>query len=668
MSSNDSMLEVYLYENIQLLEKFESLLLQCDKEESFSPENVAEIFRLLHTIKGSSAMMNFDNIANLSHAMEDLFGYLREHDTRKEDYRKISDLSFETLDTIKAEIAKIQDSGMPDGDLSGIAGRIEDFLAMLTGRKAQPQPADDTPQYEFSGSACEGAKCYGAKIVFEKGCKMENIRAFGIVKSLENLCSNIITDPADLFAEHSDDKIAEEGFWLYIISAESGEVLSSKIREAFFIENMEFSEIDEKKSKKIFGTCEKADSSAQADKTLETQSALKQSYMSVNLSKLDQLMDLVGEIVITEATVTKNPEVTQLRLESFEKAARQLRKLTDELQDIVMSIRMVPVSATFHKMERIIRDMAGKFEKKAKLTIIGEDTELDKNVLDNLSDPLMHIVRNSMDHGLEPSAERKRLGKNPVGEIKLEARNTGGDVLILISDDGRGLNKETLIKKGVEKGLIKKPESEVSDKEAYSLIFAPGFSTKEKVTEFSGRGVGMDVVLKNIEKLGGSVSVSSEPGAGTTVKIRIPLTLAIIDGMQVSVGDASFIVPLLTIRESFKPRKNDVFSDPSGNEMIFIRENCYPVVRLYNVFGIETSVTNPEDGILVTVETQSQTYCLMVDDLVGEHQTVVKPMPVYISKTLGDIKSIAGCTILGDGSISLILDINGLFFQKRNEI
>jgi two-component system chemotaxis sensor kinase CheA len=312
--------------------------------------------------------------------------------------------------------------------------------------------------------------------------------------------------------------------------------------------------------------------------------------------------------------------------------------------------------------------MAGKFEKKAKLTIIGEDTELDKNVLDNLSDPLMHIVRNAMDHGLEPAAERKRLGKNPIGEIELEARNTGGDVLILISDDGRGLNKETLIKKGIEKGLIKKPESEVTDKEAYSLIFAPGFSTKEKVTEFSGRGVGMDVVLKNIEKLGGSVSVSSEPGAGTTVKIRIPLTLAIIDGMQVSVGEASFIVPLLTIRESFKPGKKDVFSDPSGNEMIFIRENCYPVVRLYKVFGIETSVTNPEDGILVTVETQSQTYCLLVDDLVGEHQTVVKPMPVYISKTLGDIKSIAGCTILGDGNISLILDINGLFFQKRYEL
>lgn len=667
MSSNDSMLDIYLYENTQLLESLESQLLLCEKTESFSADSVAEIFRALHTIKGSSAMMNFDSIANLSHALEDLFGYLREHETRKEDHGKISELSFETLDMIKTEIAKIQSSGLPDGDVSGIINRIEEFLAMLTGRKAQPQPAEEALEYEFSGSG-EGGNCYRAKVVFEQGCKMENIRAFGIVKSLENLCSNLATEPFDLFAEHIEDKIAAEGFVLYIMSGEPADVISAKIREAFFIDNMEFSAVDAAVCDKVFGAAKKNERSDQPEKAAETLGALKQSYMSVNLNKLDQLMDLVGEIVITEATVTKNPEVKKLRLESFDKAARQLRKLTDELQDIVMSIRMVPVSATFHKMERIMRDMAVKFDKKARLTIIGEDTELDKNVLDNLSDPLMHIVRNSMDHGLEPSSERKRLGKNPVGEITLEARNTGGDVIILISDDGRGLNKEALIKKGVEKGLIKKPESEVTDKEAYNLIFAPGFSTKEQVTEFSGRGVGMDVVLKNIEKIGGSVSVNSELGKGTAVKIRIPLTLAIIDGMQVSVGGASFIVPLLTIRESFKPGVNDVFSDPSGNEMIFIRENCYPVMRLYEVFGIETQITNPEDGILVTIESQSQTYCLMVDDLVGEHQTVVKPIPVYISKTLGDTKSIAGCTILGDGSISLILDINGLFLQKRSEL
>lgn len=666
MSSNDSMLDIYLYENVQLLEKFESLLLECDKNESFSAEHVAEIFRILHTIKGSSAMMNFDNVANLSHAMEDLFGYLREHNTRKEDYRKLSDLAFETLDTIKSEIAKIQSSGMPDGDLSGIINRIEEYLGMLTNRKQQPQQEEEKTEYTFESSDAEGGRCYKTKVFFEKDSKMENIRAFGIVKSLEGMCSNLVTVPKDLFEEHSDDEIVTNGFTLYVMSDEPKDVLYSKIREAFFIRSMEFEEIDEQEASSVFSPPEeKSKSRKTVEKQADTPGTIKQNYMSVNLTKLDTLMDLVGEIVITEATVTKNPEVCGLKLESFEKASRQLRKLTDELQDIVMSIRMVPVSATFHKMERIVRDMSAKVGKKAKLTIIGEDTELDKNVLDNLSDPLMHIVRNSMDHGLEQADERERLGKEPVGEIKLEARNTGGDVMILISDDGRGLDREALIKKGMEKGLIKKPAAELTDKEAYSLIFTPGFSTKEQVTEFSGRGVGMDVVMKNIEKIGGSLSVNSEPGKGMTVQIRIPLTLAIIDGMQVSVGGDSFIIPLINIRESFKPAKGDIFSDPEGNEMIYIRGNCYSVARLYKIFGIDTKVTNPEDGILVTVESQLDTYCLFVDDLVGEHQTVVKPIPAYISKTLGEIKSIAGCTILGDGSISLILDLNGLLQQKK---
>jgi two-component system chemotaxis sensor kinase CheA len=281
-------------------------------------------------------------------------------------------------------------------------------------------------------------------------------------------------------------------------------------------------------------------------------------------------------------------------------------------------------------------------------------------VIDNLSDPLMHIIRNSMDHGIESVEEREAAGKSPVGRIVLEARNSGGEVLILISDDGRGLSKQKLIQKGVEKGLIKKDPSEVTDKEAYNLIFAPGFSTKDQVTEFSGRGVGMDVAVKNIEKMGGSISVESQFGQGMVVQMRIPLTLAIIDGMQVGVGSSVYIIPLLTIKESFKPKLGDVFSDPYGNEMIMIRGNCYSVLRLHQLLDTPTEITNFEDGILVMVEADQQTFCLFVDCLIGEQQTVIKPMPLYISRTIGWIKSIAGCTILGDGSISLILDVNGL--------
>lgn len=668
--ANDSLLDVYLFENMQLLDKLESVLLECEKKSGFSTEDIADIFRILHTVKGSSAMMNFDSIAGLSHALEDLFDFLRGHSSRWEDHQKISDLVFTSLDIIKAEISKIQMGGLPDGDVSGIIKKVRDFHEVLTGRKPEPSAsaASSSDAVPTGGTVLTGEeKGYKAHVLFQKECKMENIRALGLVKSIESMCASIVTVPEDLLGEHSDDEIISNGLVVYILSSESQESLTKKIRETFFIQNFSIDELDAEESVGIFGAKpdeaqpnETETETAAVLKTPETSGTAKQSYLSVNLAKLDMLMDIVGEIVITEATVTKNPKVLDLHLESFDKSSRQLHKLTEELQDIVMSIRMVPVSATFHKMERIVRDMSNKFGKKAQLEIIGEDTELDKNVLDNLSDPLMHLIRNCMDHGLESAEDRKQLGKAPVGTIRLEARNSGSDVLITVSDDGHGLNKDALIEKGIAKGLIKKPKAEVSDKEAYGLIFAPGFSTKEQVTEFSGRGVGMDVVMRNIEKIGGSLSVDSTPGQGMSVVMQIPLTLAIIDGMQVSVGGSSYIIPLLSIRESFKPKKGDCFADPSGREMIYIRGNCYPVIRLHEAFNIDTDITEFEQGILMTLETQSQTYCLFVDELVGEQKTVVKPIPVYITRALKGTKCLSGCTILGDGSICLILDINGL--------
>lgn len=658
------MLDIYIYENEQLLEKLESLFLVCEKNESFSSEQVADIFRILHTIKGSSAMMNFDNIANLSHSLEDLFDYLRENEIRQDDHQQVCDFGFQALDIINAEMVKIQNNDLPDGNADSLINEIKELHAILTNRKTpSPKEVNTSTQANKASSYTDG-HCYKATIRFQSDCKMESIRALGVVKAVENLCYDIITSPQDLLEETSSDEIALNGFTLYMLSGESKEELLNLLQKTLFLENLEFEELDETEASSIFKTTNNTstDTGILAKKTteVETTNTVKQNFMSVNLNKLDMLMDIVGEIVITESTVTKNPEITKLQLESFEKTSRQLHKLTDELQDIVMSIRMIPVSATFHKMERIVRDMISKVNKKAKLTIIGEDTELDKNILDNLADPLMHIIRNSMDHGLESSEERINNGKDPVGEIILEARNTGGNVMIIISDDGRGLDKDKLIQKGIEKGLVKKPKAEVTDQEAYSLIFTPGFSTKQEVTEFSGRGVGMDVAMKNIKQIGGSVSVNSTPGQGMSVQIRIPLTLAIIEGMQVSVGDQSYIIPVLAIKECFKPNKKDMFSDTDGNENIHIRGNCYPIVRLHKLFDIDTDITECEDGILVLVENESETYCIFVDNLVGEQQAVVKPMPLYISKTLGHIKSITGCTILGDGSICLIVDINGL--------
>lgn len=668
MSSNDSMLDVYIYENTQLLEEFESLLIPGEKNGSFTEEQVASILRILHTVKGSSAMMNFDNISNLSHGLEDLYIYLRENSAQEEQIRKICDFSFKALDVINEETAKIQTNGMPDGDVSDLLQQIKSFYETLKSGTTQTQKTSTIAHKAQSNSIAQisGSHYYKATVFFEEDCKMENVRALGIVKSVEVLCSKIITRPEDLLNENSDEEIGSSGFTLYMQSDASNKELCKKIKEAFFVKTVDFNDMSSKDTEiqELFGlkptTKTTSTTSNTPGKATDHTGVVKQKYLSVSLQKLDKLMDLVGEIVISESTVTKNPEVLALGLDSFTKASRQLRKLTDELQDIVMSIRMIPVSATFLKMERIVRDMSNKIGKKANLTIIGEETELDKNVIDMLSDPLMHIIRNAMDHGIESEEDRIKLGKDPVGQIVLEARNTSGNVSIIISDDGKGLNKQALIKKGMEQGLITKPESEVTDQEAYSLIFKSGFSTKKKVTEFSGRGVGMDVALNNIEKMGGAVNVDSKQGEGMRVEIQIPLTLAIIDGMQVSVGNNTYIIPLLSIKESFKPNMDDVITDPSGNQMIHMRGNCYPIVKLHELFKVDTDITDLEDGILVLIQSKSQDFCLFVDKLLGEQQTVVKPIPNYISRALGDVKSLAGCTILGDGSISLILDINGL--------
>ena len=394
-------------------------------------------------------------------------------------------------------------------------------------------------------------------------------------------------------------------------------------------------------------------------KEKEVHSAGHQRMISVSVDKLDTLMDLVGELVISEAMVTQNPDLRGLSLDSFSKSARQLKKITGELQDMVMSIRMVPLTATFQKMHRLVRDMSKKLGKDVQLELIGEETEVDKNIIEHVSDPLMHLIRNSIDHGIEPCEARTAAGKPPWGRLRLEAKNAGGDVFIVIKDDGRGLNKAKILERARDNGLIHKAENELTDKDIHSFIFAPGFSTKEKVTEFSGRGVGMDVVTKNINSVGGLVLIDSTLGIGTTISLKIPLTLAIIDGMTISVGDARYTIPITAIKESFKPKEKDVIVDPDGNEMIMVRGECHPILRLHKGFKAATQITSFAQGIMVIVENEGDILCLFADQLLGEQQVVVKALPHYI-RSCRRLEGLAGCTLLGDGSISLILDIGGL--------
>jgi two-component system chemotaxis sensor kinase CheA len=493
---------------------------------------------------------------------------------------------------------------------------------------------------------------------------MENMRAFGVVNSLKPYALKMAHVPENLMSDTASSEISDHGFILYIRTNENPDVLKDLINSVMFLQSYSLIPLaDDSEDIPESIAPKKADDTDKVEGAVKqpaSETMAKQNFISVNINKLDKLMDLVGEIVTTESMVTKNPEIAKLKLEGFERSGQQLRKLINELQDIVMSVRMVPVSSTFHKMQRIVRDMSKKVNKEVDLVIIGEETELDKNIIDTLSDPLMHLIRNAVDHGLEAPEERKKAGKPACGKLTLEARNTGGDVIILVSDDGKGLDRNTIVKKAIDKGLTMKSDAEISDKEAYSFIFVPGFSTNSEVTEFSGRGVGMDVVKRNIDKVGGSISVDSETGKGTTITIRIPLTLAIIDGMKLQVGDLIFIVPMLSIQESFKPNIKDVFYDPDGREMIMIRKEVYPIVRLHRLFNIEPEYTELTDGILIMILFGDTPYCLFVDHLIGEQQAVIKPLPSYIKRHNENMGGLGGCAILGDGSISLIIDINNL--------
>ena len=327
-----------------------------------------------------------------------------------------------------------------------------------------------------------------------------------------------------------------------------------------------------------------------------------------------------------------------------------------ELQELSTSMRMIPLNGLFRKMIRLVRDLSTKSKKKVELEIIGGDTEVDRSVIEHISDPLVHLIRNSVDHGIEPAEERKALNKPALGKIQLEAKQVGGEIWISISEDGRGLNRAKIIKKAIEKGLINGSGSDLSDEEVNKLIFAPGFSTADKVTDISGRGVGMDVVSKNIEKIRGRIDVSSTQNVGTTFTLRIPLTTAIVDGMLLRVKDSIYAVPVLDIKESLKISENNIVEMVDGQEVAKIRNSFFPVVRISEIHDLGSGEVALTDGILVLVENGGKSVCLFVDELIDQKQLVVKPLPDY----LGELEGVSGCAILGDGNICLIFDIASL--------
>lgn len=673
------MLEMYIFETTQMLEQLEQAVMSSEKLGIFDENSINEIFRFMHTIKGSSAMMLYNNIGKLAHSVEDSFFFLREKKPHNVDCSELSDLVFETIDFIKIEVEKIKNGDDADGDSSQLIAKNKDFLTLLkqqngTDGDAVPTPPAEKQQYYIAPEKKRNSSpknMYRTKIFFQEDCEMESIRAFTVVHNLSEIAEEVSYKPSDILeSDESSAFIQENGFEVYFKSESDYETVSHFLDQTLFLRQLEVAKVEDENE---FNTFSKPKEQIVAEEikmpqiekknpkgtAKDTSSSTTQSMISVNVVKLDVLMDLVGEMVIAEAMVTHNPEVEALGIESFQNAARQLHKIASELQDMVMSIRMVPLSSTFLKMHRIVRDMSKKLNKEVELEVIGETTEVDKNIIEHISDPLMHIIRNSIDHGIEDNVERVEKGKERVGKVTLEAKNSGSDVLIIIRDDGKGLNKEKILSKAREHGLLRKSESEMSEHEIFNLILLPGFSTKDKVTEFSGRGVGMDVVVKNLETVGGSVNVDSKTDVGTTITLKIPLTLAIIDGMNIKVGNSRYTIPIITIKESFRPQPDECFTDPDGNEMIMVRGECYPILRLHEFYNVQTEIKEFDKGILIMVEQDQKMFCIFADELLGKQQVVVKALPNYV-KGFKKIEGLAGCTLLGDGSISLILDIIGL--------
>lgn len=389
------------------------------------------------------------------------------------------------------------------------------------------------------------------------------------------------------------------------------------------------------------------------------QGLIKRQDIRVDLEKLDSLITLIGELVIAENMMVNNPDLAGLSLDNFSKAAKQTSKIVRELQELAMMVRMVPVSGLFRRMIRLVHDLSAKCGKKADLILTGEETEVDKTIIEILTDPLVHMIRNSIDHGIENPHDRILNGKPETGTVRLSASHEEGEVWIVIEDDGKGLSKEKILAKASKLGLIGDDVSELSDKDAYGLIFLPGFSTAEQVSDVSGRGVGMDVVKQNLDKISCKIDVVSRPGQGLKFTLRIPLTLAIIDGMLIRVGDSRYILPIMSIKESFCPKQGAITVSADGQELVRVRDEFISVVRLHELHKITPDSADLSEGILIVLDTQAGALALFVDEILGQQQTVIKSLSKYISD-VGRVRGVSGCTILGDGEVCLILDVGGI--------
>ncbi len=708
------MLDIYLFENGQLLERLQDIVLEQKDADGFDEDSMNEIFRTMHTIKGSSGVMMFDEITRISHKLEDVFYYLRESKPQGVPHLELVEYVLAVADFITAELGKIQDGESADGDAAELVEKLDKFLNRIKSGKGEDEKEIKEnvyvapSQFYIAPMATAASHFFKIYLTFAPDVPMANVHAYKTVYSLKEIAEDLLHYPEDLISDsNSADEIIENGFKILLQAQTTEAELREIIKEGYDILKVDIYECTGKEFQQGFDSFgseiridlessveeieAKAEEKEAAEKEEKQQIPEKKEYVpgdfvieskepgkgkklakdkpkkteknafiTVDVQKMDLLMDLIGELVISESVVLQNPDlkVPGLMLDNFHKAAAQMSKISTDLQNVIMSMRMVPLTNTFQKMNRIVFDVSRKLGKDIEFEMVGDTTEVDKNIVEHISDPLMHLVRNSVDHGIEMPEERQAAGKTERGRVTLTAKTESGKVWITVEDNGKGLDRTKIMNKARNQGLLdySKPESAYTDKEVFQFITLPGFSTNEKVTEYSGRGVGMDVVVSNLATIGGSLEIESTKGKGSKMILKIPLTLAIIDGIVMEVGNTSFVIETGSVREFVSVTDDMMIHDPDHREFVMIRGECYPVLRVGDKYHLEDYETEVDKGMMVITEVDGQAVCLFVDRLIGKQEIVVKPIPSYVKK----VKGLSGCTQLGDGSIALILDGAGL--------
>ena len=580
--------------------------------EAVTKAELNEIFRAAHSIKGGSATFGLSDVTGVAHELESLLDRLRNGELALT--RDMVDALLKARDVIAQMIAAFEGKGSVDGDEVARVCEVLRRLAAGSGAAPAVAPREGAP---VAATASPTADAASTRATPEPDTP-RHASAVGAASSASASAPGVSSTPAAAAPSAAPALPPGEG--------------------------MSFGFFDGAPASPVQTAPSRA-----ASPTFESSS------IRVSVEKVDQIINLVGELVITQAMLAQTAASGDSRLqERLSLSLAQLDRNTRDLQEAAMSIRMMPISSVFNRFPRVVRDLAARLGKQVELRLVGETTELDKGLIEKISDPLTHLVRNSLDHGIETPAERVASGKCAMGVVTLMASHQGGNIVIEVRDDGRGLDRERILAKAHERGIAV-PENP-HDEDVWALIFEPGFSTAAAVTDVSGRGVGMDVVRSNIVALGGRVEIHSEAGRGTCMTVRLPLTLAILDGMSVSCGDEVFILPLNSIVESLRPAPDAVKTVGSRGRVVLIRGEYLPVVALADMMGLQGRVSAESDGILVVVETGQRRVALFVDALLGQHQVVIKSLESNFRKVSG----VSGATIMGDGRVALILDASGL--------